>query len=161
MQTGKKNKNNQEEEDANKAALVLYYQEFHKEKNKLVMPKAFVKGGTYDISKKQTDESSKGILYVPSNVQVAKVTEEEKELTSSKYQNAKSYMEELRKINMNIIEHSNTYKDSNLIKENQEIWVKKELSTEQQAEFILNSQQISQGYHFVEEDYDELSICIS
>ena len=100
MQSSKtKKQNKDDEEDANKAALALYYQEFHKDKNKLAAPKAFVKGGTFDITKKSIDESSRGSLYIPAGAKIDTAELEDKMNNENKYENAKSYMEELRKMN--------------------------------------------------------------
>jgi hypothetical protein len=47
------------------------------------MPKAFIKGGTYDINKKEIDQTSKGMLYIPANIQIEKETTEEKQRYSN------------------------------------------------------------------------------
>ena len=45
----------------------------------MARPMAFVKGGTYDATKKTTDESNKGKLYMPTNERLqAKMIEKDR-----------------------------------------------------------------------------------
>ena len=60
--------------------MALYYQDFHKDKTRLATPKAFVKGGTIDLTKKTVDEKNKGLLYIPTNVKIGNETCEEKNM---------------------------------------------------------------------------------
>lgn len=49
------------------AALRLYQESFQAKKSLLARPMAFVKGGTFDASRKTTNDTNKGGLYMPTN----------------------------------------------------------------------------------------------
>lgn len=101
------------------------------------------------------------MLYLPSNIQVEDHNIEDKEMIENKQKNAESYMEEQRKMNLNYIKQSDAqnvtikegFKDSAL--------VKKELNTDQQAQFILDNLSCCQGYWFVENEYDSTKVIVS
>ena len=64
---------------AEQAALALYQESFgEKKKKRLMRPKAFVKGGTYDITKKKVDSTGSGSLYLPTNQRMTRVLENQK-----------------------------------------------------------------------------------
>jgi len=58
----------EEDKNADRAALAIYEEQFESasgSKKLLMKPKPFVKGGTYDITKKMTEVTGSGTLYIP------------------------------------------------------------------------------------------------
>jgi hypothetical protein len=58
----------EEDKNADKAALAIYEDEFEVKtvtKKLLMKPKAFIKGGTFDITNKTVEPTGSGTLYIP------------------------------------------------------------------------------------------------
>lgn len=75
----KEQKQNSDDLQADKAALALYENTFNTTtKRKLIKPKPFIKGGTYDITKKTTDTKGSGSIYLPSNKRLEEAMKKKK-----------------------------------------------------------------------------------